>query len=92
MTDSMNETILITGAGGYIGSHFVEALLGSKNWKSRGLNLVLLDDLSTGHIEFIQTLKSIGEEKGSNPLVFEQVSLLDVKSLREVFYVIDRKR
>ena len=85
MTDSMNATILITGAGGYIGSHFCEALLKSASWKDRSLNLVLLDDLSTGHEEFIGALQSLASEKGWNPVSFEKLSLLDPQSMREVF-------
>ena len=85
MTGPMKETILITGAGGYIGSHFGEALLESETWKARSLNLVFLDDLSTGHAEFIETLTSLANEKGWMTPSFERVSLLDSNSLREVF-------
>jgi len=39
----VSETILVTGGAGYIGSHAVLAL------KSAGYNVVVLDNLSTGH-------------------------------------------
>ncbi|HET7688108.1 MAG TPA: NAD-dependent epimerase/dehydratase family protein, partial [Candidatus Macondimonas sp.] len=41
----MAKTILITGGAGYIGSH-VARLLGE-----RGERLIILDDLSTGHLD-----------------------------------------
>jgi len=47
-------TILVTGGAGYVGSHCILALL--KN----GINVVVCDNLSTGHIETINTLKKFG--------------------------------
>ena len=47
--------ILVTGGAGYIGSHCVLALL------DRGFNVVVFDNLSTGHPETIETLKRIGD-------------------------------
>lgn len=46
--------ILVTGGAGYIGSHCVLALL-SKNY-----DVVIFDNLSTGHIETVQKLKENG--------------------------------
>lgn len=43
----MKETILVTGGAGYIGSHIVKQL------GERGHNVVILDNLSTGHKEAI---------------------------------------
>lgn len=40
-------TWLVTGGAGYIGSHIVQAFL------DRGLGVVVLDDLSSGHEEFV---------------------------------------
>jgi UDP-glucose 4-epimerase len=40
-------TWLVTGGAGYIGSHIVQAFL------DRGLSVVVLDDLSSGHEEFV---------------------------------------
>lgn len=40
---SARETLLVTGGGGYIGSHMVDLLL------KRGYGVVVVDDLSTGH-------------------------------------------
>ena len=46
--------ILITGGAGYIGSHCALALLEKKQ------DIVIFDNLSTGHIETIKKLKQIG--------------------------------
>ena len=55
MTDDLPQTssspmsVLITGGAGYIGSHCVNQLM------NQGHKVVVLDDLSTGHKELIQT-------------------------------------
>jgi len=46
--------ILVTGGAGYIGSHCVLALL------KQGYDVVILDNLSTGHIETVEKLKQYG--------------------------------
>ena len=46
--------ILVTGGAGYIGSHCVLALL------DKGYDVVILDNLSSGHIETVETLKKYG--------------------------------
>ena len=46
--------ILVTGGAGYIGSHCVMALL------DRGQDVVIFDNLSTGHIETVKTLSKYG--------------------------------
>jgi len=47
--------ILITGGAGYIGSHCVYEML------KRKFRIVVFDNFSTGHIETIKKLRSIGE-------------------------------
>ena len=65
--------ILVTGGAGYIGSHCVLALL------EKGCDVVVFDNLSTGHIETVETLKNYGNLK------FVQGDLLDKTSLKPVF-------
>jgi len=44
---------LVTGAAGYIGSHVAKQLL------LQGKDIVIIDNLSTGFIDTIETLQSI---------------------------------
>lgn len=60
-------TILVTGGAGYIGSHTVHEL--NKN----GFNVVVLDNFSEGHREFVDGLKTY------------EVNLCDVDGVRKVF-------
>ena len=46
-------SILVTGGAGYIGSHVVKQLLEKKE------DIIVIDNLSTGKIEAINTLKEI---------------------------------
>lgn len=59
--------ILVTGGAGYIGSHTVREL------RERGMDVVVYDNLSTGHIE------SIGD------VPFVKGDLFDVELLRKTF-------
>ncbi|MBE7707575.1 MAG: UDP-glucose 4-epimerase GalE [Cyanobacteria bacterium SIG27] len=74
------QTILITGGAGYIGSHYVLQLL-----QMRIFNVIVFDNLSTGHIETINTLKKHGD------FVFIQGDLKNKNEIEEVFkkYKID---
>lgn len=65
--------ILVTGGAGYIGSHCVMALL------EKGLDVVVYDNLSTGHLETIKTLQEYGN------LIFVQGDLLDNSALNNLF-------
>lgn len=62
--------ILVTGGAGYIGSHVVKQLL-----ETTQHHIVVLDNLSTGYIQTIQTLQNIRK--------FEFVQL-DLKEFEEV--------
>lgn len=69
--------ILITGGAGYIGSHCALALL------DKGQDILIYDNLSTGHIEIVDTLKKYGN------LTFVQGDLLDYNSLKMLFEKFD---
>ena len=65
--------ILVTGGAGYIGSHCVMALL------EKGYQVVIFDNLSTGHIETVNTLKNIGNVK------FVEGDLREFEQINSVF-------
>ncbi len=69
----MGKKILVTGGAGYIGSHCVLALL------KQGYDVVVFDNLATGHIETISTLKKYGNVN------FYQGDLLHSTYLNTVF-------
>lgn len=66
--------ILVTGGAGYIGSHVVKQLL-----EEGGHNITIIDNLSKGSQDAIDTLRTIGKFE------FIQLDLEDVKSLDEIF-------
>lgn len=65
--------ILITGAAGYIGSHT------AVNFLNNGNEIVIFDNLATGHIETIEALKKIGQ------VHFEQGDLQNIEDIDRVF-------
>ncbi len=65
--------ILVTGGAGYIGSHCVLSLL------KKGNDVVVFDNLSTGHIETVQKLSQYGN------LEFIQGDLQNKTDIKKVF-------
>ena len=65
--------ILVTGGAGYIGSHCVLALI------KKGFDVMVFDNLSTGHIETIETLKNFGNVK------FIKGDLLNKSDIEQAF-------
>ncbi len=82
---SAKHHILVTGGAGYIGSHVVKQLI-----EYTDHDITIIDNLSTGHIQTIQTLESmIAEKKKSkaevNSLNFIQVDLADFTAIEKIF-------
>jgi len=67
--------ILVTGGAGYIGSHCVIALL------EKGYDVIVFDNLSTGHRETVLTLAKIGKSK----FKFIEGDLLEPEALQQAF-------
>lgn len=65
--------ILITGAAGYIGSHTAIKFLNAN------YDIVIFDNLETGHIETINELKKLGNVK------FEKGDLKNIEDIENVF-------
>ena len=81
----MSSTVLITGAAGYIGSHFIEEIYESTPAFLYGAKLVWVDNLSSGHESALNTLKQLSNAKGFPEPEFFNVDLLDVTALQKVF-------
>ena len=69
---------LVTGGGGFIGSHLVAALLNA------GDQVIVLDNLSTGRIENLDLLE--GREK----IDFHEIDVADFESIKGYFQGVDR--
>ncbi len=72
----MNDAVLVTGGAGYVGSHTTKHLLDS------GRKVVVLDNLSTGHIEVVRLLERLF---GPNQFAFEKVDLSNADDIVSVF-------
>lgn len=77
--------ILVTGAAGYIGSHSAIDFIKS------GYDVVVLDNLSVGHIEIIERLKAFAKSAKGNLVDFIKGDTRDVQILDKLFdtYKID---
>lgn len=67
--------VLVTGGAGYIGSHTIKAMLENQGYDE----VVVVDNLSTGTENAIQTLKEIRDFK------FYKISLEETDILKEIF-------
>ena len=78
-------TILITGGAGYIGSHFLEHWLKVSKEYIGPYQVVVLDNLSGGHLEILDILNhEIRKEYELIPIL-EKVDLCDFENLKKVF-------
>jgi UDP-glucose 4-epimerase len=68
---------LVTGGAGFIGSHLVDRLV------ARGDEVVVVDDLSSGVIGFIQ------DHIDSGNITFHQVDITDIESLKPTMTGVD---
>ncbi len=79
--------ILITGGAGYIGSHCAIDFI------KQGYDVIILDNLSTGHMEIIERLKEFSskEEVNGNFIDFINADIRDTYALNVLFntYKID---
>jgi nucleoside-diphosphate-sugar epimerase len=67
--------VLVTGGGGFIGSHLVEALL------HRGASVRVLDNLSTGHRTNLES--ALEHLEGRGTLTFIEGDIIDRKTVEE---------
>jgi UDP-glucose-4-epimerase GalE len=75
---------IITGGAGYIGSHFIEAWLQTPQFQND--RIVVVDNLSTGHAEFITLLNAEDPFAKHGPRVsLETLDLLDSTALTTLF-------
>ncbi|KAG0256051.1 hypothetical protein BG011_004772 [Mortierella polycephala] len=71
------DTILVTGGAGFIGSHTVVELL------TLGKRLVIIDNLCNSSEEALYRAQALANNNGS--LIFHQVDLLDAEGMERVF-------
>ena len=67
--------VLVLGGAGYIGSHCAMALI------EKGYDVIVFDNLSTGHLKTIETLKNISQ----NNFEFVNGDLLNSEELDKTF-------
>ncbi len=72
--------IVVTGGAGYIGSHVVKQLL-----ETTDHDICVVDNLVSGHLHTIETLKKIARIAGRGALRFVEMDLADFKAVSEFF-------
>ncbi len=74
--------VMVTGGAGFIGSHLADALV------SRGVDVTILDDLSTGRLENISHLLDRGTVRFVEGSVLDEALVRDlVRSMDRVFHL-----
>ncbi len=73
--------ILVTGGAGYIGSHVVKQLI-----EYTDNDITIIDNLSTGHLSTIKTLREIlAQKQNSQKLIFIKEELADFEAIDAIF-------
>ena len=72
------KSVLVTGGAGYVGSHLVRLL------RERGIRAVVLDDLSTGHLEAVGSGDFVRGDISDRELVLE---LLREQSVDVIYHL-----
>ena len=79
MKTKFKQNILVTGGAGYIGSHLVKQLIQYTNH-----NIIIVDNLSTGHSSTVDTLKEMIKDKEAT-LKFIREDLSDFQAIEKIF-------
>lgn len=72
--------ILITGGAGYIGSHVAKLLL-----ETTDHDVTILDNLSTGRLDTVNTLETVAHLSNRGALRFYQTDLSDFTAIERIF-------
>lgn len=80
-----NPYIFITGGAGYIGSHFIEHWARTIREHRLPHRVVVLDDLSNGHFQIIESLDAEFQRQYIEPILFEKVDLCDFAAVSALF-------
>ncbi len=82
---SSSPYIFITGGAGYIGSHFIEHW--ARTIREHGLphRVVVLDNLSNGHFQIIESLDAEFQRQYVEAIIFEKVDLCEFEAVEALF-------
>jgi UDP-glucose 4-epimerase len=85
--NAANQKVIVTGGAGFIGRNLVVSLLG------QGLNVTVIDDLSTGYESFLRDLKiELVVEDIRNPKIVDNVVFKGVNRIYHLAADIDNRK
>lgn len=79
------QTLFVTGGAGYIGSHFLEHWMRSNLQEPDAYRIVILDDLSGGHLQILSILEQEFRAHYETLPILERVDLCDLSRVRSLF-------